>query len=315
MIRIYHPTNRNNNRIKEIDFLRGFLILLMVMDHLFFDFGQLIYIISNFSMDQSLLSQFVMFSSSYLNWDFRINFRIFVVMLFFFISGISFQFSKNNNKRGVILLIIGILLTLGSIIVSYILKDDFVVIASIFLTFGLAILITNFIYFVINKILKNNTISSLFLVIIGLLGAIYFIDYTFNINVPIINKIESFNDLIDVILGYKQYGFDDIPLLINLTATLIGFGIGKLVYPNRKSLFSYFNKKIYVKPSKSLKLYNEKLYTRKKAIHILLTPFSLIGRCIEFFGRHSLYVYIIHQFVLIPILIICLISNGFNLTL
>ena len=111
MIRIYHPTNRNNNRIKEIDFLRGFLILLMVMDHLFFDFGQLIYIISNFSLDQSLLSQFVMFSSSYLNWDFRINFRIFVVMLFFFISGISFQFSKNNNKRGVILLSIGILLT------------------------------------------------------------------------------------------------------------------------------------------------------------------------------------------------------------
>ncbi|MDY4822770.1 MAG: heparan-alpha-glucosaminide N-acetyltransferase domain-containing protein [Candidatus Onthovivens sp.] len=315
MIRIYHPTNRNNNRIKEIDFLRGFLILLMVMDHLFFDFGQLIYIISNFSMDQSLLSQFVKLSSSYLSWDFRINFRIFVVMLFFFISGISFQFSKNNNKRGVILLSIGILLTLGSIIVSYILKDDFVIIASIFLTFGLAILITNFIYFVINKILKNNTISSLFLVIIGLLGAIYFIDYTFNINVPIINKIESFNDLIDVILGYKQYGFDDIPLLINLTAMLIGFEIGKLVYPNRKSLFSYFNKKIYVKPSKSLKFYNEKLYTRKKAIYILLTPFSLIGRCIEFFGRHSLYVYIIHQFVLIPILIICLISNGFNLTL
>ena len=315
MIRIYHPTNRNNNRIKEIDFLRGFLILLMVMDHLFFDFGQLIYIISNFSLDQSLLSQFVKFSSSYLSWDFRINFRIFVVMLFFFISGISFQFSKNNNKRGVILLSIGILLTLGSIIVSYILKDDFVIIASIFLTFGLAILITNFIYFVINKILKNNTISSLFLIIIGLLGAIYFIDFTFNVNVPIINKIESFNDLIDVILGYKQYGFDDIPLLINLTAMFIGFGIGKLVYPNRKSLFSYFNKKIYVKPSKSLKFYNEKLYTRKKAIFILLTPFSLIGKCIEFFGRHSLYVYIIHQFVLIPILIICLISNGFNLTL
>ena len=315
MIRIYHPTNRNNNRIKEIDFLRGFLILLMVMDHLFFDFGQLIYIISNFSLDQSLLSQFAKFSSSYLNWDFRINFRIFVVMLFFFISGISFQFSKNNNKRGVILLSIGILLTLGSIIVSYILKDDFVIIASIFLTFGLAILITNFIYFVINKILKNNTISSLFLVIIGLFGAIYFIDFTFNVNVPIINKIESFNDLIDVILGYKQYGFDDIPLLINLTAMLIGFGIGKLVYPNRKSLFSYFNKKIYVKPSKSLKFYNEKLYTRKKAIYILLTPFSLIGRCIEYFGRHFLYVYIIHQFVLIPILIICLISNGFNLAL
>ena len=315
MIRIYHPTNRNNNRIKEIDFLRGFLILLMVMDHLFFDFGQLIYIISNFSLDQSLLSQFVKFSSSYLSWDFRINFRIFVVMLFFFISGISFQFSKNNNKRGVILLSIGILLTLGSIIVSYILKDDFVIIASIFLTFGLAILITNFIYFVINKILKNNTISSLFLIIIGLLGAIYFIDFTFNVNVPIINKIESFNDLIDVILGYKQYGFDDIPLLINLTAMLIGFGIGSLVYPNRKSLFSYFNKKIYVKPSKYLKFYNERLYKRKKAIFILLTPFSLIGKCIEFFGRHSLYVYIIHQFVLIPILIICLISNGFNLTL
>ena len=315
MIRIYHPTNRNNNRIKEIDFLRGFLILLMVMDHLFFDFGQLIYIISNFSLDQTLLSQFVMFSSSYLSRDLRINFRIFVVMLFFFISGISFQFSKNNNKRGVILLSIGILLTIGSIIVSYILKDDFVIIASIFLTFGLAILITNFIYFVINKILKNNTISSLFLIIIGLLGAIYFIDFTFNVNVPIINKIESFNDLIDVILGYKQYGFDDIPLLINLTAMLIGFGIGKLVYPNRKSLFSYFNKKIYVKPSKSLKLYNEKLYARKKAIYILLTPFLLIVKLIEFFGRHSLYVYIIHQFVLIPILIICLISNGFNLTL
>lgn len=315
MIRIYHPTNRNNNRIKEIDFLRGFLILLMVMDHLFFDFGQLIYIISNFSMNQTLLSQFVKFSSSYLSWDFRINFRIFVVMLFFFISGISFQFSKNNNKRGVILLSIGILLTIGSIIVSYILKDDFVIIASIFLTFGLAILITNFIYFVINKILKNNTISSLFLIIIGLLGAIYFIDFTFNVDVPIINKIESFNDLIDVILGYKQYGFDDIPLLINLTAMLIGFGIGKLVYPNRKSLFFYFNKKIYVKPSKSLKLYNEKLFVRKKAIYILLTPFSLIGKLIEFFGRHSLYVYIIHQFVLIPILIICLISNGFNLAL
>ena len=56
MIRIYHTTNRNNNRIKEIDFLRGFLILLMVMDHLFFDFGQLIYIISDFSLKKNSFS-------------------------------------------------------------------------------------------------------------------------------------------------------------------------------------------------------------------------------------------------------------------
>ena len=31
--------------------------------------------------------------------------------------------------------------------------------------------------------------------------------------------------------SYKQYGFDDIPLLINLTAMLIGFGIGTLKVP------------------------------------------------------------------------------------
>ena len=36
-------TRKKKARILEIDFLRGLCILLMVMDHFFFDFGYLIY--------------------------------------------------------------------------------------------------------------------------------------------------------------------------------------------------------------------------------------------------------------------------------
>ena len=89
-------------RIHEIDLFRGFLILLVIFDHLmwFINF----YIFHN--------------TQPFLNWYWtsapRFIVRQVVLCLFLFTCGISCHLSRNNKKRGLILLAICILITVAT---------------------------------------------------------------------------------------------------------------------------------------------------------------------------------------------------------
>ena len=85
-------------RIHEIDFIRGILILLVVMDHIF-----------NFTMNFSsgwagaehLQPYYALNQAMHFYWDHpvRMVVRWICLISFCFISGISCAFSKSNSKR------------------------------------------------------------------------------------------------------------------------------------------------------------------------------------------------------------------------
>ena len=95
-----------DKRIHEIDFFRGILICLVIFDHLMWFINY--YICHN--------------NSSFLNWywtsDLRFVVRQIVLMLFLFTCGISCFFSRNNKKRGTLLFI----LALGVTLVTHLLQ-------------------------------------------------------------------------------------------------------------------------------------------------------------------------------------------------
>jgi uncharacterized membrane protein len=91
-------------RIVEIDFFRGFLILLVVMDHLFYNF---------YHLDPSL---------SFFHWYVKSTARSIIqpmaLMSFCFVSGVSCAFSKNNWKRAIECLVLWFIIALGSNIIQ-----------------------------------------------------------------------------------------------------------------------------------------------------------------------------------------------------
>lgn len=91
----------NKKRIWELDFLRGLAIIMMVFDHIMYDFAYLPGYFSNFyDVNHPLFNWLNDFARLYWNSTLRFFGREFFVLLFLLISGISFTFSKDNFKRG-----------------------------------------------------------------------------------------------------------------------------------------------------------------------------------------------------------------------
>ena len=94
--------SRFESRIHEIDLLRGFLIFLVVFDHL-------MWFINYYCFH---------YSSGFLTWYWTSNLRFvvrqIVLMLFMFTCGVSCHLSRNNKKRGLMLLAFSLFVTLGT---------------------------------------------------------------------------------------------------------------------------------------------------------------------------------------------------------
>lgn len=88
-------------RIHEIDLFRGFLILLVIFDHFLW-----------------FMRFYIFKDSPFLNWywysDLRHVVREIVLMAFLFTCGISCYLSRNNKKRGLILLALAVLVTIAT---------------------------------------------------------------------------------------------------------------------------------------------------------------------------------------------------------
>ena len=76
-------------RIFEIDLLRGLLIIMMVVDHLAYDFGQLAPSFFLVSDAPQALRDLIEWCNNYWYEAWRINFRYAVIALFFILSGLS----------------------------------------------------------------------------------------------------------------------------------------------------------------------------------------------------------------------------------
>ncbi len=300
--------SKKKNRIWEIDFFRGIAIILMVLDHLMWNIAYFTYhyfdvatvyasgigFVQNIQNENGIYLPSYLFSYMqtgylYYTWDFRIALRMVILIIFFAVCGISFKLSKNNLKRGLILLGFGLLITLVTAIGCSL---DLLSISSSLICFGVLscygtiIIITHFLKKLVLKLAKGDVkkwyFTSIMLVLLILFGYIFIEISGYNYQVNFNDPLSFFIGIIGNIIGFSSFGGDYFPLLPYFAYFLVGELIGETIYKNRESLF----KKNY----KTLK------------------P-------VTFIGRNTLWVYVVHIPLITLIHAILYWSAGYNLAL
>lgn len=118
-------------RIWEIDFLRGFCVLLMVFDHIQYDFGDLFggrggLWANSAAYAGSTLERICQNAVKYLNSSLREAVHPIVIFLFVFLSGISSGFARSNLGRGAKLAVVAALLTAATAILNTIISGTII---------------------------------------------------------------------------------------------------------------------------------------------------------------------------------------------
>lgn len=250
--------NSKKDRAYELDLLRGIAIVMMMCMHFSYDVRY------EFGLD--------MFSYLESDW-----YWIFVhplnLVLFVGVSGICCSFSRNNVVRGAKLLAVALAftgITVGITHLTYKLAESYTFIPKVYCVIlfnvlhmlSVSTLFYALLVFILNKLKLNDKAQALIIGLIGsyittLLLRIHYLDGT------------SSNWLL-IPLGIEVDGapavVDYMHLIPWMGVFLIGAAIGKVCYTDKRSLFP--------KPSDTL---------------------CKIKAPIEFLGRHSLIVYLIHQ--------------------
>jgi len=221
--------NDSNNRVWEIDMLRGILVVFLIIFHTIYDLEFL------YNIPIGYTTGFIYISG-----------RI-VATSFILVSGISTVFSRNSFKRGIIVFFTAMIITLG----TYIFDKDF------FVIFGILHLLS--ICMMVSPLLKK--LSPLWLFIISiLLASTYFV-------IPYINVTHNLFFMFGIHNG-EFSSSDYYPILPWAWAFVLGIALGKIMYKEKKSIFK----------------------------------FSVRENPLNYLGRHSLWIYVFHQPVILLLL-------------
>lgn len=305
--KVYNPyplparQKKEKKRIPEIDFMRGFDIVLMVLYHLALDFSMLVttdkvngsagifkpinpvgFVAPAWIEAVEKLGQNVWWI--YIRPDIS-PLQIIFSSLFMFLCGVSCTFSRSNYKRGIELLFLGITMSVA--------LDAFSVQTAFSIHIYLGIIQSLAIAIIIYAIFDRVNQSIQFDVGMALLfSLIYCASFGFDWNnnltwatIPSITNgstIAFFKDLPSFLLGYKAIGDDYFSPILTTMLVFIGAAFGKTFYKERKSLLPSIVPTKWMKP-------------------------------INWLGRHSLEAYILHQPVLYLLLWIILLPFGYTL--
>ena len=303
-------------RIFEIDLLRGLLIIMMVVDHLAYDFGQLAPSFFLVSDAPQALRDLIEWCNNYWYEAWRINFRYAVIALFFILSGLSTYLSRNSIKRGMVVLGFGAIISIFSYFLSITLKSDLFIFFGIILCLGLAMITYSLFRTLIIKMTKSKTFwlwTSLFLAIL-FTGVGYWMrlevatvpvdaqNWWFIINgrmTPTINSYRIIQGVftpivygldvkLDIVLGRLWYGVDWAGLFPYLGYTFFGGFLGELLYAQKKSL----------------------IFKRES---VDWHPVEKVFRPLTFIGSKTIYIYLMHQVVLAALTALIFILLGIPL--
>lgn len=253
-------------RIWEVDFVRGLMILFVVWDHLMFDiayFGELGY-------KTGLFNWLYNFSLSYCGGLlYRVTHDVFVTM-FVFTSGVSCSFSRSNGKRAIKMIAFACLLTAATFAASAIVHEDFTIRFNVIHVIALSVLLWTVIEWCWGKCVKGwqknifgvvMTVVVLTALIVGACAKAH--PWTNE------NPMWFFLAWHNVTDNYKfmlYLGGDYLPFLPDFGWFLVGAFLGRAIYKEKKSIFPSVNPK-YVCP-------------------------------VTFCGRYSLWVYLVSQVVM-----------------
>ena len=214
-------------RIWELDFLRGFSIILMLFDHFMFDLQSMPYWFSNYyQVDNPFVRSLVRFGSSWWSGDLRPALLSVFIVVFMVVSGISFQFSRNNLKRGLKFLIVALGITAVTMPIQIFTGLQIGIVMGIIHMYALATLAT----YAIRKIWSNPIfISAIGVGIIVLAISWGWREYQY------ISEV-TLADIPELIIGRKAYGADYFGLVPFLGMILLGTVVGETIYASRRSL-------------------------------------------------------------------------------
>lgn len=249
--------HKNTNRVWEVDFIRGFLVLFMVFDHLMFLIASVFGVhweyvdFNGIEFYENLFN----FAHDYSYGTLRNTAEPYFATLFIFICGLSTIFSKNNFKRGYFLLLVSLLLTYC----SYLVLPKYMIHFGVLSLLSFSILIWEF----FDRLLNHNKTAMLILEItlaISLVIANYAITEN---HLPAPNNFCGFlTDEWRTQTHFDSNG-DFFALFPNLAIFMIGAFFGNIFYRNKKSYMPKLN--------------------------------CFVTKPINFVGRHALFFYFIPQ--------------------
>lgn len=230
-------------RIWEIDFLRGLMILFVVWDHFMYDVR---YVGGNYN--SGLFVWLDQLAASYYSGVLRRVTHDTFVTMFVFTSGVSCSFSNSNGKRAIKMTAFACLLTAATYALSAIIRQNLTINFNVIHTIALSVLLWTAIEFLRGKCVKNWQ-KNIFGVIMAAVVVASIVVGACALNTPWENESKLWYFLVPHKGSDFAYfcGGDYSPFLPNFGWFLVGAFLGKIVYKERKSLFPSVNAK-YVCP-------------------------------------------------------------------
>ncbi len=237
MDKIHQPVLNKKDRIWELDFIRGFCICLMIMDHTLFD---LAFIFKNRWFADGETSGFFYWlcdlaRTGYFGLAARDVIWYLAVFCFVFICGISCSFSRSNLKRGWKLAGVAVLLSLFTYLLDFTLKqeDEFTIRFGILHMLAASILL----YWLIQKL--DLRLRLLIAILAIGKGIAFTID-------PLSSDIGAFAVFIETTGGF--YSADYFSLLPWFGYFLLGASLGPLIYKEKSSFFPRLSRERRFRP-------------------------------------------------------------------
>lgn len=293
---------KSKPRVFEIDFLRGFAILLMVLCHLCYDFMT---IPSMFTAPASGEPGWVRAVVSFGNKIFPTivsgdlySLEFFFSGMFMFLSGVSCSFSKSNPKRSIKLAFVAALMSVMLDGVTILSNGAFTI--HIWIGILQSLSISMIVYSLVDHFFPSfwvdYALGIFFTIILGITlyvsnGPVHWKDLTNSIwNMDTLctngscNKYsEWFLCIFKIFFGLARAGDDYFSPFMTLALMFLGATVGKTLYKDRKSLISDKMPKKWATP-------------------------------IIWMGRHSLEIYILHQPALYLAILLMLMPSGYTLS-
>ncbi len=249
-------------RIWEVDFLRGFMILFVVWDHFMWDVSSI-----GGDYNTGLFRWLNALASNYYGGTLRAVTHDVFVSLFVFTSGLSCSFSRNNGRRAIKMIAFACAFSAVTAVIASIIGENITIRFNVIHVIALSVLLWTVIEWCWDKC-KRNWQKNIF----GVVTAAVTLTALIVGACAKFSPWESTNPVWFFLAEHKGADFakfcggDYLPFFPDFGWFLIGAFLGRIVYKERKSIFPSVNPK-YVCP-------------------------------ITFCGRHSIWVYFGSQVVM-----------------
>ncbi len=296
---------KKKERAFEIDVLRGIPIFIVVLYHFCWSFSFMPSFFSNSATilkNNLTLYDFLSFITSILtNRLIHTYFAPLVGGLFIFICGVSSVFSRNNLRRGFLLFLAASIVTLATFLAGEVVHENYLITFGVLHLMAFCVLFYAFFEKLSEELFRKKIspeILALFSFAIFLFSLITLSGYdpfrnTFFEPWPIKVIHDTFFDryqkepltFLTEPIGFVAGDMDWWPIFPYLGVFLLGVANGKWVYEPRG---------------------NRTIFPKAKHLRKILSPLCFIG-------SHTIYIYILHQPIIILVLFFVFLGLGFRI--